>query len=167
MIELLTRNFLELPPEAHLTPIPADEDISSLSAILLEEDYYRYVVATRIKVGDVPIVPAQCLIPLKARAWLDLTAWRSRGDTAVKSADVKKHRNDVFRLYLSLGMADSFALPPALQNDLRLFLDSFPPASADWPAIRSAVGTGLPSPATTLARLRATFQLPAPGRSLE
>jgi hypothetical protein len=40
MIELLSRNHLALPPDAHITPIPADDDISSLSAILLDDTYY-------------------------------------------------------------------------------------------------------------------------------
>ncbi|OGV67281.1 MAG: hypothetical protein A3K19_30170 [Lentisphaerae bacterium RIFOXYB12_FULL_65_16] len=166
MIELLTRNFLELPPGTHLTPIPAEEDVSSLSAILLEEDYYRHVVASRITVSGVPIVPARCLIPLKARAWLDLTGRRQRGDRTVRSDDIRKHRNDVFRLLLALVPTERFVLPPALQHDLQRFLDSFPPAAADWPAIRNAVGPGLPASATAVARLRAIFQLaPAGGES--
>jgi len=99
MIELLTRNILGLPPGVHLTPIPADEDISSLSAILLDDEYYRYVVASRTEVSGVPIIPASCLIPLKARAWLDLTTRRDAGKSKVKGDDIRKHRNDVFRLY--------------------------------------------------------------------
>ena len=41
MIELFSRKVdaIELPEEAVLTPLPMDEDISSLSDILLDEDY--------------------------------------------------------------------------------------------------------------------------------
>ena len=70
-----------------------------------------------------------------------------------------KHRTDVFRLFLALAPADRFALPPALGADLRRFLESFPPESDDWAAIRSAVGADLPDPATASAQLRTIFRL--------
>jgi len=160
MIELLSRNHLELPTGTHITPIPVDDDISSLSAILLDDTYYRFVVQTRILVNGVPIIPAQCLIPLKARAWLDLTARKNAGTANVKGDDIRKHRNDVFRLYRSLAPADRFVLPDPLHGDLGAFLDSFPPDSSDWPAIHKAVGNpALPGPATILAQVRAMFNL--------
>ena len=45
MIELLTRKLdaIQLPEDAVLTPLPMDEDISSLSAILLDNDYYEFL----------------------------------------------------------------------------------------------------------------------------
>jgi len=160
MIELLSRNHLELPAGTHLTPIPADEDISSLSAILLDDTYYRFVVQSRTMVNGVPLIPAQCLIPLKARAWLDLTARKTAGAANVRGADIKKHRNDVFRLYRSLVATDRFALPDRLRSDLASFLNSFPPNSPDWPAILKAVGNpALPDPATIITQLRAMFDL--------
>ena len=44
MIELFTRKLdaIQLPEDAVLTPLPIDEDISSLSAILLDDDYYEF-----------------------------------------------------------------------------------------------------------------------------
>jgi hypothetical protein len=160
MIELLSRNQLDLPTGVHLTPIPVDEDISSLSAILLEDAYYHFVIQTRTIVSGVPIIPAQCLIPLKARAWLDLTARKTAGDANVKGDDIKKHRNDVFRLYRSLAPADRFALPDPLRADLQAFLAQFLPDSPDWPAILKAVGRpALPDPATILGQLRTSFNL--------
>lgn len=160
MIELLSRNQLNLPADAHLTPIPADEEISSLSAILLDEAYYTFVRDNRIRVSGVPIVPAHGLIPLKARAWLDLTARKAAGDPNVRTDDIKKHRNDVFRLYRSLAPASRFALPPRLQTDLSEFLNRHPHDSPDWPAIRQAVGAPeLPEPALVIAQLRDIFDL--------
>lgn len=162
MIELLTRNLLELAPGTRLTPIPADDDISSLSAILLDESYYGFVVGSRALVDGIPVVPAQGLIPLKARAWLDLTARQAAGDRHVKTSDVRKHRADVFRLYRSLRPADRFTLPAPVLEDLRRFLDRFPPESPDWPMIRQAVGNPpLPAPAEVVRQLRAIFQVGA------
>ena len=64
--------------------------------------------------------------------------------------------------YRSLAPADRFALPAPLHSDLGAFLDSFPPDSPDWPAIRKAVGNpALPDPATIQEQLRAMFNLSA------
>jgi hypothetical protein len=47
MIELFSRRIegIALPPDAVLTPIPIDEEISSLSAILLNDDYYNFLLS--------------------------------------------------------------------------------------------------------------------------
>lgn len=49
MLELFSRvpDGLSFVPPGHLTPIPIDEQISSLSAILLNDDYYQFVLAGR------------------------------------------------------------------------------------------------------------------------
>lgn len=45
MIELFSRKpeAIQLPEDAILTPLPLDEDISSLSAILLDDAYYEFL----------------------------------------------------------------------------------------------------------------------------
>ena len=140
-IELLTRNALNLPNEFHLTPVPAGEDLSSLSAILLHEEYYKFLLASRITVAGMPTVPGSCLIPLKARAHLDLSGRKARGDKTIREEDVQKHRYDVFRLYLALKPEDRFDLPNLLRADLVQFLDKYPSsASKDWESIRQALG---------------------------
>jgi len=160
MIELLTRNLLGFPEGVHLTPIPADEDISSLSAILLNDDYYRLVVESRVVIDGVSVVPAKCLIPLKARAWLDLTRRRDAGDKTIKGSDIKKHRNDVFRLYRSLALADRYDLPELLKSDIRAFIENFTADSKDWQAISQAIGeNALPDPQTVIHQFRAIFML--------
>ena len=44
-VELFARNpdLLDLDEGTHMTPIPVDDDLSSLSAILLDDAYYRYL----------------------------------------------------------------------------------------------------------------------------
>ena len=158
MIELLSRNVLELPEGTHLTPIPADDDISSLSAILLDDVYYHFVMATRTEIDGVPTIPAQCLMPLKARAYLDMVGRREEGALNVKGSDIKKHRNDVFRLYVTLAADDRFDLPDQLAADLRRFLDTIP--EGDRPAIQAAVGrVSMPDFNEAAAGMRRIFQL--------
>ena len=73
MLELFSRtpDTLVLGDDSHLTPIPISKDVSSLSAILLDEDYYHFLHQHILKIDGVSVVDQECLIPLKARAWLD------------------------------------------------------------------------------------------------
>lgn len=75
MIELFTRKLdaIQLPKDAILTPLPMDEDISSLSAILLDDDYYEFLKEGKVTVDGITVLDADYLIPFKAKAWLDLT----------------------------------------------------------------------------------------------
>ena len=160
MIELLTRNVLDLPADVHLTPIPAEDDVSSLSAILLDEAYYRYVIDSRLNIDEIPTIPAYCLIPLKARAYLDLSARKQAGDRTVNERHIRKHRNDVFRLYQTLTPADRYPLPEPLRTDLQQFLGHLPPDSPDWLAIWDAVGANsLPTPEIITQQLTDIFDL--------
>ncbi len=163
MIELLTRNILALPEATHLTPIPVNEDISSLSAILLDDVYYKFVLQHRIPVQGATIIPAQCLIPLKAKAWLDLTTRRNAGDKRVKSNDIRKHRNDVFRLWIAMPPADRVSLPRTIRDDLATFLSSMPSDEETWRSIEKAVldttGVALPSRSESSTLIRRIFDI--------
>lgn len=160
MIELLCQNSLNLAEGIHLTPIPADEDISSLSAILLNDDYYAYVMDTKLSIGGVPIAPACCLIPLKARAYLDLMKRKEAGDQRVRGSDIKKHRYDVFRLYRTMPPSDRHQLPDLLRDDLTRFLASIPADSEEWDSVMAAVGrSSLPGPSEILLQIREIFEL--------
>jgi hypothetical protein len=105
---------------SHLTPLPIDEDASSLSAILLDNDYYDFIRAGRQEVDGIPMVGAAQLIALKARAWLDLTE-RARCGEQIDSKTIKKHKNDVFRLYQILDPANDPAAPEVVKTDVRKF----------------------------------------------
>lgn len=143
----------------HLTPIPADQGISSLSAILLTDDYYNFILSSRVTIDAVPTVPVQCLIPLKARAYLDLTARKEQGEQ-IDSRQIRKHRNDVFNLYRTLAPADRHQLPATLLRDLNTFLSRFPADSEDWTTITASVQE-LPAPQQIVDQLRENFGLKA------
>jgi len=124
MIELFSRkpHVFELPHESHLTPIPLKEEISSLSAILMDNDYYDFIKNGKKITNDVSIISQEYLIPLKSRAWLDLCKLKSLGK-AIDRKDIKKHKNDVFRLYQILSMDTDIVLPQSITNDMRMFLE--------------------------------------------
>ncbi len=123
MLELFARvpEVLSIDVNHHLTPIPVDDEISSLSAILLNDDYYYFIHEGKLVVGGLPIIMPAHLIPLKVKAWLDLTQRRAAGEK-VDQRDIRKHRNDVFRLYQLITPNTRVKTPDAIKHDLTLFL---------------------------------------------
>jgi len=83
MLELFSRvpDGLDFEPDGRqLVPIPVEEAVSSLSAILLEDDYYRLIRNGTRQLNGLACVKETVLIPLKARAWLDLRKRKEAGD---------------------------------------------------------------------------------------
>ena len=82
MLELFCRapEGINLAEGSHLTPIPIDEAAASLSAILLDDAYYEFILAGRKEVDGLPWVGEDRLIPLKASAWLDLGERQAKGE---------------------------------------------------------------------------------------
>lgn len=161
MLELFARQAggLVIAEDQEIVPIPPEEDASSLSAILMDPDYYRVVVDYHDSIDGLSLLSPAGLIVLKARAWLDLTARRERGEQ-VKMVDIKKHRNDVFRLSLLLATDSRFDVPQRVHNDLSGFLDAHPPESEVWRDIRAAVRNTAPmaEPTDVVQLLRQSFR---------
>ena len=82
MIEIFSRNpdYIILGDDAILTPLPIDDEISSLSAILLNEAYYELLKTGQMLIDGIPVLSPTCLIPFKAKAWLDLKERKSKGE---------------------------------------------------------------------------------------
>lgn len=132
-LELFSRkpDVLTLPEDCHLTPIPAAEDVSNLSAILLDDDYYQWIRDGDRLVGGVHMVGAEQLIPLKIKAWLDLTARKERGEH-VDSRKIKKHRNDIFRLFTILSRDPLPSVPFAIKQDIATFIQKIVSVEIDF-----------------------------------
>ena len=124
MIELFAHRHgnLDLPEDATYTRIPVDQDIVSLSAILLDDAYFEALQVAKRQVHGVTIVDETLLIPFKASAVLDLIARNEAGGN-VDRKHIRKHRNDVFRLAQLLAPDARIALPEPVRRDLRAFVD--------------------------------------------
>jgi len=96
MLELFSRkpDSVSLEGGGHLTPIPTTEAAASLSAILLDDEYYHFIHSGKVEIAGISLVDAGHLIPLKARAWLDLLILKQSGGN-VDERDIRKHKNDV------------------------------------------------------------------------
>ena len=98
MIELFSRKpGYHLDVEEGIIPIHIDDDTSSLSAILLNDDFYNFMLEGRKIIAGVSVLAENYIIPFKMYAWLDLKRRKEDGEH-VNERDYKKHKNDVFRL---------------------------------------------------------------------
>ena len=135
MIELFSGRVdaIELPEDAVLTPLPLDDEISSLSAILMDADYYQFLREGKVVLNDRPVLDAAHLIPFKAKAWLDLTE-RNRNGEHVDSKNIRKHKNDVFRLSILLTSDIRVILSAAIRSDLEKFFSAMEAETIDLKA---------------------------------
>jgi hypothetical protein len=108
---------------AHLTPIPVDEGLSSMSAILLDQFYYAYTLENSIVEDGIHIAEPQAIICLKAFAFLNNTQRKKEGQD-VRAVDIKKHKYDVFRMLVMLQENDLFTLPDTIKEDLQNFVNT-------------------------------------------
>ena len=124
MIELFARRDkdVRLQSEATLEPLHIDEDISSLSAILLDDAYYGMLREGATEAEGVSVLAAPQLILFKIKAFLDLTQRRAAGES-VDSRHIRKHRNDVFRLSTILRRDMRIPVTREIHGDLETFID--------------------------------------------
>lgn len=125
MVEIFSRTESILAENSAVVPIHIDDSVSSLSAILLNDAYYRLLMEGRNVINGLSVLPPVWLIPFKAKAWLDL---KQSGNA--DSKDIKKHRNDIVRL-ASGTVLEKCVLPEEVKNDMKLFIDSFEMSDAE------------------------------------
>jgi hypothetical protein len=142
MLELFCRSpdGIRLADGSRLTPIPFDDVVSSLSAILLDDGYYNFLLAGRRDHGGLTWIGEDRLIPLKAHAWLDLSARRERGEQ-IDSKNIRKHGNDVIRLSQLLSPDLRIPVPTGVAADLNRFLQRL---VADGTYSPASLGLGNP-----------------------
>jgi hypothetical protein len=124
MLELFCRSpdGIQLAAGSHLTPIPLDEGVASLSAILLDDGYYSFIIEGRRGSEGLAWIGADRLIPLKAKAWLDLTERKEKGEK-IDAKSVRKHANDVIRLSQLLAPEPTIQIAANIFEDMTRFLD--------------------------------------------
>ena len=122
MIELFCRSNFELREMTGITPIHIDDEVSSLSAILLNDDYYRILLEGKVVRNGLSVLCPEYLILFKAKAFLDLKQRKDRGE-AVDSKNISKHKKDILRIAAELVLESIGELPEAVETDIRAFID--------------------------------------------
>ena len=123
LIELFCRSNFELREMTGITPIHIDDEVSSLSAILLNDDYYRILLEGKVVRNGLSVLRPEYLILFKAKAYLDLKQRKDSGE-AVDSKNISKHKKDILRIAAELTLESIGALPAAVETDIRIFIDS-------------------------------------------
>ncbi|MBN7818078.1 hypothetical protein [Algoriphagus pacificus] len=123
-IELFSRtpDMIVLEGDAHLTPIPVGDDLSSLSAILLNDDYYNYMIDHSQLEDGLHHASIEALICLKAKAFLEIKE-RIENGSKEDAKQLRKHKADVFRLTVMLTSESLFELPETIQAHVNEFAE--------------------------------------------
>ena len=122
MVELFCRSNFELREMTGITPIHIDDEVSSLSAILLNDDYYRILLEGKVVRNGLSVLRPEYLILFKAKAFLDLKQRKDRGET-VDSKNISKHKKDILRIAAELVLESIGELPEAVETDIRAFIN--------------------------------------------
>ena len=123
MIELFCRSDFKLENAEGITPIHIDDEISSLSAILLDDDYYKILLDGKVVRNGLSVLRPEYIILFKAKAYLDLKQRKETGGT-VDSNDIKKHKRDILRIAAELMLEKAMDLPVSVNEDIHVFLAS-------------------------------------------
>ncbi|KAF0212418.1 MAG: hypothetical protein FD178_3168 [Ignavibacteria bacterium] len=124
MLELFSRkpDLIKEIPGMHLTNIPTGEEASSLSAILLDDEYYSFTLANTQLTDGLHLANEIALICLKARAFLNNARRKAEGHE-VQQDDITKHRNDVIRLTATLTPGTIVPVPNIVKADLLQYIE--------------------------------------------
>jgi len=121
---------------------------------LLDDDYYAFILAGATAKGAISWVGPDRLIPLKANAWLDLSARQQQGES-IDHKNVRKHLNDVVRLSQLLSPAMRIDLPVRVAEDLNRFLGLILQETVDL----KSMGLGQTNLTTIVDRIREAYGL--------
>ena len=160
MIELFSRkpDSITIPEGFHLTDIPTDEEVSSLSSILLDDDYYHFTLANTVLSDGLHHANDIALIVLKVKAFLNNRKRKEEGQK-VQEEDIEKHRRDVIRLTTTLARDAKVDAPEVIRRDLREYINIVRDQDTDIEPLLKKLGTSNVTLEQILEQLENTFQL--------
>lgn len=125
MIEIFgtTPDFLAGTENLRIAPLHINDEISSLSAIMLDDSYYELLLKGISTVDGLSVLRPSHLIPFKAKAFLDLQTRKKHGEQ-VDSKAIRKHKNDAIRLSQLLTGNERVSLSKSITNDMNAFIDA-------------------------------------------
>lgn len=101
----------------HITPIETEEGISNLSAILLDDEVYNFVIQHKCKIDNVSTVSLECIFGLKSIAWTNNERLFAEGKVT-KEITVYKHPADMVRIASVLPEND-YAYPKGIFESIQ------------------------------------------------
>lgn len=163
-IELLSihPNVLGEPTGFRLTPIPIGESIPSLSAIIMDKEYYDFTLSRRIVKEGLSVADFIALLCLKATAFVNLSRQKIEDPGSVQSHDIRKHRDDVFKLLSAVGSVEAITLPVSIKAKVSAFTAMIEESCNDRDFLKSmekTLGIGRESIFDYLEQLKELFEL--------
>lgn len=123
IIELFSRNQdIKIEGDAHIIPIHITDEVSSLSAILLNDDYYNFMLSGKRIINGLSVLDEKYLIPFKTKAWCELIDRRNQGEEG-QSRHIKKHFKDVSNLVSLLPKNTKVVLDGMVKQDMARFAE--------------------------------------------
>ncbi len=101
--------------------ISIEEEIMSLSALILDDDYYEFVKQNTNKYKNIHIANEESLVVLKMYAYNNLLIEKEKVGSHVKMTDIKKHRNDVLKISQNFPTTKSVKVNKKIQNEIEIF----------------------------------------------
>jgi hypothetical protein len=122
MIELFSRKPLNtvLKFENGLIPIHIDDKVTSLSALLLSDDYYDLLKNGKKLIGSCCVIDFETMILFKIKAWVDLND-KVKSKQNIDHRNIKKHKNDIFRLLVNVVPSQRIHVSETVKNDVLQF----------------------------------------------
>ena len=158
-IELLSRSLLPEHTSSSFTPLAVDEYVKYMSAIILSDTYYHYALLHRTMKWDLPCLDTEGLLVFKSVACLNLTKQKTEAPQSVRSDDIHKHRNDVFRLLTTVSPTSSATVPDEIAQDLLHFIEMYPLDSSEWHDMTQSLNLQDSAKNALHLRYRSFFQL--------
>ena len=125
-IELLSRRPDALEGiDTALGRFSTTDDNYSLSAILLDDDYYQLLEDGTEIIDGLPVLGLRYLPVFKMHAWANLMRDRASGRT-VHSDEINKHRSDVCKLCSLFSPDEKVELPDSVRDEVAHFVEERP-----------------------------------------
>ena len=160
MLELFCRkpDTINIPEGFHLTDIPTGEEASSLSAILLDDEYYNFTLANTIVSEGLHHANDVALIALKAKAFINNLSRKNEGQN-VQDEDIEKHWKDIIRLAVAIDPGKKIKAPITIKEDIRSYIQLIREEDPDVKQLLNNLGAGESSLEDIFEQLISSFQL--------
>lgn len=124
MIELFSRKpeKIKLQFDSALTPIHLSDSVASLSAVLLNDEYYKLLLNGKSIIDGYSVLSIEYILLFKIRAWMDLSNRKEAGDP-IDSRDINKHKNDIFRLLVNISPSSNIQISDEINDDVVRFIE--------------------------------------------
>lgn len=121
MIELFSNSNKDVIKSNQIIPIHVDDSVESLSAILLDKEYYSLLISGKTIINNLSVLKPEYIILFKIKAYLELNTRRNNGEP-IDLKNIKKHKNDILNIVTELKLEKVYGLPIAVCNDVLNFI---------------------------------------------